>query len=384
VLFPEFGQANRWKARGLDLLRQEAARQVLPDGGGIEQAFSYHRFVLDLLGLVAALLSHHGEDVPDEIADACDRGRRFLSGVEVRPGLLPPVGDGDGGYALSPYLVWRSGVERDSDGAASVISFPDSGHTVLRTGEDGLTLLFDHGPLGMAPGFGHAHADALSVVAYCAAAPVLVDSGTFTYTGDPAWRQYFRSTRAHNTVAVDGLDQACQETAFQWSRPYRSELLRNEARPDGGVCLLARHDGYTSLGVIHWRGIVYRPGWPLLVWDRLEGTGARRLTLHWHCASPPVPRDGVYRLEGAGNALFLAIHGGATDLHQGDTDPPLGWVSPAYGVREPAATLRTEYCGVLPHEFITLLGSSAEAMDSDAASSDVQILRDWTGVSGAG
>ncbi len=45
---------------GLRTLRQEAARQILPDGGGIERATWYHLFVLDLIGLVERLLDFQG------------------------------------------------------------------------------------------------------------------------------------------------------------------------------------------------------------------------------------------------------------------------------------------------------------------------------------
>lgn len=383
ILFPELVGANKWRRRGLDLLRREVVRQILPDGGGIERAFSYHRIVLDLLGLVEALLTHRGEAVPGEIAAAITRGRRFLQSVEVRPNLVPPVGDGDGGYALSPFLVWP---RRGKAVTAPVAVFPNTGYTMLRTGAHRLTVLFDHGPLGMAPVFGHGHADALSVVAYFDGAPLLVDPGTFAYTVDAEWRRYFRSTRAHNTIEVERRDQARQETLFQWSRPYSCELVRSEseANSEAKVRLLARHDGYSTLGVTHWRGIIYQMGGPLFVWDRLEGSGARRLALHWHCGVPPEATTDGFRLEVADQPVFLAIHGGVTTPHRGEIDPLLGWFSPDYGVRMPLTTLRTDYCGSLPHELITLLGTSEEDLTPDAVSGDIRILRSWTRASGAG
>lgn len=376
VLFPEFDEASRWKARGLGLLRREAARQVLPDGGGIERAFAYHRFVVDLLGLVEALLSHHGESVPADIADAVIRGRRFLAGIQTGMGGLAAVGDSDDGHALGAGLIWLvPGQDGESE---PVKSFPDTGYTVMHAPNAPLSVLMDHGPLGMAPGFGHAHADALSIIACCDDMPLVVDPGTFTYTGDPEWRRYFRSTRAHNTIEVDGRDQARQESAFQWSRPYRCALVRSEADSGGCVRLLARNDGYESLGVVHWRGVAFRPDGFLIVCDWLAGTGVQSLALHWHCAIAPAAKDKGFRMETDGAPLYLAIDGGNTTMHRGEADPALGWISPAYGVRTPITTLRTEYCGELPHTFITLMGFSKEVFDPDATGDEIRVLREWT------
>jgi hypothetical protein len=82
--------------------------------------------------------------------------------------------------------------------------FPDTGYAVLR-GER-VWLAFDCGP--PSPPFlpAHAHADVLSVQLWVDGLPVVVDPGTFTYEAGPD-REWFRSTRAHATVAVGGRDQ---------------------------------------------------------------------------------------------------------------------------------------------------------------------------------
>lgn len=79
TLFPEFSGASEWKSIGMRILAQESARQILPDGGGIEQALGYQLFIIDLLGLVQALLEHHAESVPATIANAVRKGRAFRS-----------------------------------------------------------------------------------------------------------------------------------------------------------------------------------------------------------------------------------------------------------------------------------------------------------------
>ena len=77
-------------------------------------------------------------------------------------------------------------------------------------------MVIDAGPQGTGRS-GHGHADALSVKLAFGGRRWLVDAGTFCYIGPGGDRNIFRGTRAHNTLAVDGLDQAEPEGPFAWS-----------------------------------------------------------------------------------------------------------------------------------------------------------------------
>jgi hypothetical protein len=373
TLFPELEGAGRWRDLGMSILEREASRQILPDGGGLEQSLGYLALILDLYGLVEMLLRHKRRFVPHVMRYAHTRGVDFLATFAEAPDRLPSIGDSDGGSALSPFLRLSWPMRRD-ERVQPLTTFSDAGYSIIRTGkpDDGM-LVFDHGPLGMAPSYGHGHADALSVILLCGDREVFLDPGTYTYTGDPRWRAYFRSTPAHNTVTVDGRDQARQETAFMWSRPFSSTLLRSEKTSDGGIRLLARHDGYrrVGVGVEHWRAVLYqRPGsW--LIWDYLTGEGIHELALHWHLGVEPIESAGTFILPGLARAASFSVTGGDVTLHRGETDPICGWRSSRYGVKEPITTLRAHFQGSLPHEFVTRIqigeGPVPAPEDSDVA-----------------
>ena len=104
----------------------------------------------------------------------------------------------------------------------------------------------DGGPHGYLSIAAHAHADALSVEVRCGGVDVLADPGTYCYHGEPAWRSYFRSTIAHNTVELAGRNQSSEGGPFLWLRHADAQEI--DVRDDGEtVSWTAEHDGYQAL-----------------------------------------------------------------------------------------------------------------------------------------
>ena len=85
-----------------------------------------------------------------------------------------------------------------------VTNFPDSHLTTLR--RDNFHVLLSATPVGQHGQGGHGHNDKLSLELFLGG-DVIVDPGSFSYTGDPAARNAFRSTAAHASVQVDDLEQ---------------------------------------------------------------------------------------------------------------------------------------------------------------------------------
>jgi len=375
VLFPELDGAANWKNLGLSILDRESERQILRDGGGAEQAFWYLQFIVDLYGLVVALLEHRHEPVSPTVHSAYTRGRQFLNELENDGGGLPHIGDADNGYALSPFLFLsrsRCCEERP------LVIFEDSGYSMIRDRKDkDTTLIFDHGPLGMAPSYGHGHADALSIVLRRGQEEILIDPGTYTYAGDSHWRSYFRGTSAHNTVTVDGLDQAVQETPFMWSQPFRTELFHHGEALDGEIRLLAYHTGYSRLkpGVEHWRSVIYRPPGLWLIFDYLTGNGVHTLDLHWHCGIRPIQIGRGFVFSAQDQGFSIIILGGEISLHTGEENPISGWRSRMYGIKEAITTIRAQYTGRLPYEFVTQIKIGHELLKP--WDTELSFIRGW-------
>ena len=101
-------------------------------------------------------------------------------------------------------------------------------------------------------------------------------------------RKYCRSTRAHNTVEIDGRDQCEFWSAFRVARRgYPCDIIWKPA--SSGFCLSGWHDGYRWLqgGPTHHRTVVWGSSKGLEVRDRVKArrpvTAVSRLHLHPDC-----------------------------------------------------------------------------------------------------
>ncbi len=72
---------------------------------------------------------------------------------------------------------------------------------------------------------------------------VLADPGTYCYHGEPAWRSYFRSTIAHNTVELGGRSQSGDGGPFLWHHHANATEIDVQDIGDAAEWT-AEHDGY--------------------------------------------------------------------------------------------------------------------------------------------
>ena len=388
--FPWFPESSAWRDAAAATLQRELVTQTFASGLNRELATEYHGLALEL-GLAAALEGElTGHPLGDRVWDTLQRMTDALAAVvDVR--LRPPrQGDSDDGHGLlldgpgcdrwasllatgaalfGPAPWWPALPRADARTALWTrlagrplpdrtrpsrrpSLFADAGMAILRDSgprPDELWCRADHGPHGYLSIAAHAHADALAIEVRVGGVDVLADPGTYCYGADPEWRAYFRSTVAHNTLEVGGVDQSRAGGPHLWDRQARAQLEAASGLDGGPVAeWRAGHDGYRRLRppVVHRRTVrLDRRARRLVVEDRLDG-GAHDCRLAFHLG-PEI----ACTLE-SGRALlhWRDSHSrrGATltlpdDLSwvclEGRMDPPAGWYSPAFGVRVPTVTL---------------------------------------------
>jgi hypothetical protein len=133
-------------------------------------------------------------------------------------------------------------------------AFPDGGIYVLRTARIYVAVVCHQiGVNGVGP---HKHNDWLSYDLSVDDQPIVVDPGTYCYTGNMELRRLFRSTAYHNTVVVDEQEQIPMGNSyFALDHPFGEVVVSRWGSNIEYDCLEAEHTGYTRLSdpVIHRR-----------------------------------------------------------------------------------------------------------------------------------
>ncbi|MTD58596.1 heparinase II/III family protein [Amycolatopsis pithecellobii] len=368
--FPWFPESTLWRTQAVSSLDEHLARNTFESGLNRELATEYHGLVLEL-GLTAALEAQAaGTPVPESTWLVLLRMTDALSSI-VDDKLRPPrqgdaddgiglVVDGEGvdrwasllstGDALFGRLDWWPKVPR-ADVRTTLFAalaerpelttprppqrqdhFADAGLTILRDKE--IWCRCDGGPHGFLSIAAHAHADALSVEVRHNGVDILADPGTFCYHGEPEWRSYFRSTLGHNTVQLDDRDQSTSGGPFMWTRQARTRVLTQ-----GPESWSAEHDGYAP--AVHRRWVQLADG-ELQISDEVVSSRRHRTRLAFHLGpAVSVELDGsTARLSWDGGSAVLELPAELDwSVHRGSEKPVLGWYSPGFGRKEPAATL---------------------------------------------
>jgi hypothetical protein len=208
-----------------------------------------------------------------------------------------------------------------------------------------ISVMFDCGPLGMGSLAGHGHADALSFTLRAFGRDILVDPGTYDYFSYPQWRQYFRSTRSHNTVVVDNLDQSEMLGLFLWGRKAQAKCLCWEPSDIGGRAA-GEHNGYSHLSdpVTHRRTLeldgIKRE---LTIRDDIIAEKQHNIAIFFHFAEHCIVKasgGNRYQINVGPEVCQIELD---KNLHveqfDGNTDPIFGWVSRGYHKKQHATTL---------------------------------------------
>jgi uncharacterized heparinase superfamily protein len=352
---------------------QAVRLQILPDGAQQELSPLYHWVVAELLDTVETLAGQAALPQAGRLQPTIGVMVKFLAALRCPDGGIVGLGDSDA--ALGPRInafVTRIKVDHplaDEPSDPAIAVFPYAGLAIVRHRTNGCYLCFDGGPFGTA----HQHEDALGFWWAALGVSLVVDPGRYLYELEPeSCYTYLRSTRAHSTIRVDGLDQNARAAPELWRRaaPGGPDMTR---LADGGTRLSGQYrGGYgpDQIGVIHSRDIlVSADGLTLTIDDHLANAdtsdqapgqaSARLIEQNWQIA------PSVWSL---GGDVFTAVRDHveirvAYDAARwqtvrvacGETAPFGGWYSAEYNKREPAPQLCLNGTFTLPVSLRTVL-----------------------------
>lgn len=397
--YPGLRGAAAWKREGWRIVLEESRRQVRADGLHFEQSIYYHVYAVDFFLHARILAGRNGIAVPPEF-DATLRRMLTATAELSQAGALPRFGDDDGGRlfdgtrnraaemldplvtgavlfrdsglkprtaALCEETLWLLGAESAAAFDAlpppapklAPVAMPDAGIYAMSANSPAPAQLFvDAGILGGLVG-GHGHADLLSIQLAAAGRLLLTDPGTGAYMGNDGVRERFRGTAAHNTLTIDGHDQAAGRGPFAWQSFPPVSVHRWEPGEHASF-LDASHGGYHPL--THRRIVTGLDRGIWLVRDIVEGSGDHTLDIYWHFAPLLSVEPRGRGIRAVGDAVpplvIVPLDDAAWELHL-----ERGEYSPAYGGREPAWVARFSARVPCPAEFAVVL-SLAETPDT--------------------
>ncbi|MFH1114449.1 MAG: alginate lyase family protein [Pseudomonadota bacterium] len=347
---PEARERSREAAR---IALEQASEQVLPDGSHFERSPMYHIHVMEDFLLLSLLLEE--PDVRRVLQDVWRRMAEVLTWMRHPDGRIPLLNDAALNGACSPQDMLRAGthigVEVPEGPRQGGKLFPDFG--LFTWHGDPWTVFFDVGKIGPKYQLGHGHADTLTVEASFRGNRILVDPGTWGYDMD-ARREYDRSTAAHNTVCVDGMNSSEVWHIFRCGRHAHPRNVHVQM-DSSGFRAGGSHTGYSHLPgrPVLTRVVTLHDNGRLEVIDRCEGKGVHNLTGGWLL-------DPRWDAENAGSVWRVSNPkcGSVSIQVKGPQSLELSesprWYHPEFGKELTTTRLQWVYQGLLPVEVTTI------------------------------
>lgn len=312
---------------------REMRKQVYPDGTDGEGSIGYHYLVTQLFLYTTIFLQRAGKSLPGEYLKKLEKMLEFIAAYIKPNGAAPYIGDVDDGrfikyvnnhptdhrhlLALGALLFKRPDFKEVAGAAVDDIlwlygrtglqeynaltrtktgeelvngpifsrTFMDGGYYLFR--DSNVYLLVRAGDIGLHSWGEQSHCDQLSFELCVGGEEIFIDPGTYIYTGDRAMHRLFRSTRSHNTVMIDELEQVQFKSyaEFLLERRKSTSIEQCVLSPEQDI-LTAKDYGYWErLGIVRNRQLTLdKVAQTLTVADTFEGAGNHLFEWFLHLA----------------------------------------------------------------------------------------------------
>jgi hypothetical protein len=394
ISFPELRDCTELIETGRSLLTENLLKDFAPDGVHVELSTHYHQITLETALAFFELARLNGVTLAPELGERLRRALEFSLHIAWPDGRMPLINDSDDGEHLpmlhqgarlfgDERLLWAASGGRAGEAPKAVSRhFDHCGYFTLSDtwGSDAESyarrqhVFYDCGRLGEGS---HSHYDLFNFCYYVGGEPLVVDPGRYTYDAEPGaegidWRREFKSTRSHNTVTVDGLDQTRYLSKARHPpagvERYNRSIHPAKHGPDaqavgveyalGEITDWIRGSALShEYSPLHTRVLVFMARQYLFIYDhvRIDDRREHEAALHFHLDARW--RDRVALGGSAGEIIALGPDWQIRSLKSPGLGATLGsgWVSTRYGVKEAAPVLRLVRSGARALTFATLL-----------------------------
>lgn len=244
LLYPQFPDAGKWKAKGKAWFEEEIAYQVYEDGTFLQFSMNYHRVVIQLLTWAIVLSEKNNESFSPIVYERAKKSLEFLRTCMIdENGQLPNYGANDGAlfFKLNDYGFRNYKPQLNALAVALKIDllFPEESEDIHWYGLENIVLekwkpeegihqftkggyyiIRDENTLTFIRCGNHkdrpSQADNLHLDIWYNGENILLDAGSYKYNTDEQTLKYFMGTSSHNTVMLDDNDQMKKGARFIW------------------------------------------------------------------------------------------------------------------------------------------------------------------------
>ncbi|WKN30496.1 alginate lyase family protein [Porifericola rhodea] len=390
--FWKFEESEHWLAHAQEGLEQEIALQHSTEGVNKEEAAEYIQFITDFFLIPYIVGQKASHSFSPAYSSMLEKICEYIYQMMDLRGNIVYYGDEDDGKVLildpehhfdnfksiltSGAILFNNSQWKQLDNGFDIKNavlfgaegkkryealststedntskfYLEEGHFILRKQERKknreVFVHFDAAPLGFLSIAAHGHSDALSFVLHVDGYPIITDSGTYTYHTEREWRQYFLSALAHNTITIDGQNQAMVAGPTMWLKHYKTQVVAQDTNAEEDM-IHATHDGYSKLGIEHHRRLRFvKTKDELSISDQLlfKKTGEHQIEmpLHLHPAvkiQQKSEREYLLKHPKARAVLITLPTNVVSEVMRGNTNPILGWYSASFQVKEPTSVI---------------------------------------------
>lgn len=203
IIGSDFFEDTKVKDKFKKELLEQLDEQILEDGMHFELSPMYHKIILEDLIKITYWLKD--EPIYNQLISDIQKMIDTTYSFEESFGKTPAFNDSADGISKDYKCLLEVCEKHFMLSPQNKNSFEKSGFYIVK--DQNKKLIFDTGDICPTYLPAHGHCDALSFELSINSIPLIVNSGTYSYKNGN-WRDYFRSTKAHNTVSVSDQEQS--------------------------------------------------------------------------------------------------------------------------------------------------------------------------------
>lgn len=296
MTFPEFKDSEKWLTEAIRRLNNEIDLQVYPDGHQRELAMGYHLGCIEWFIRTYDMARMNGRT--DAFPVSYEQKVQKMCEVPMKlchpDGTNQQFGDawaGKSGQHQKKFQDWAERFNRQdflylaTNGKkgkkpdSTAFALPYSGLYSMRSGWDknAICLILKCGP----DGGGHSQPDNGTFELSAGGRNLMPDAGSYIYSGDPEGRAWFRQTKIHQTLTLNGENSKYAPKLLLWKPGKTTDIL------------VVENQSYENLK--HRRSVFFVDKKYFIVVDEAIGTATGDVDVHFQLA--PGAGDAVFNRE---------------------------------------------------------------------------------------